>query len=130
MKPSKAIKSEANASVTKWRKVLNLDGWEITVSFMDGVSDKNPQAAAMADFGTWVYKSAGLSFFDPFYALDYEQRDETVLHELVHVVLSPLTVGIIQRQFNEQYVTQSMFDDCHERTTQELTNIISAFYKL
>lgn len=129
MKPSKAIKSETNASVAKWKKALNLDGWEIEVSFMDGVSDKNPQVAAIANFGTWVYKSAGLSFFDPFYVLDAEQRDETILHELLHVVLSPLTVGVIQRQFNEQYVTQTMFNDYHERTTQELTNIISALKK-
>ncbi len=124
MKPSKAIRDEINASVAKWRKVLGLDRWEIEVSIMDGVNEKDPRAAAVADFQTWIYKSAGLSFFDPFYGLDAEQRDETVLHELIHVVLAPLTAGVIQRQFNEQYVTQTMFNDYHERTTQELTNII------
>jgi hypothetical protein len=123
MKPPKNIKPEALTSIGKWKKALGMKDWDIMLRLMDGPSE-NGKASAVIDFSTWVYKSADISLFDPFYTLDADQRDEAILHELCHAFLAPLTAGVIQRMFNEQHVPQFMFDDYHERTVQELANLV------
>ncbi len=125
MKYKKSDKKFVLSSLNKWKKVLNLDCWSIEVKFFDGASDDNSEAAAIASFQTWVYKTATISIFSPFYKMDDKEKDDTVLHELLHVVLSPLTAGIIQPMFHEKHVPQIMFNDMHEMVTQDLTNIIS-----
>lgn len=125
MKYRKKDKKFVLDSLSKWKKRLNLDNWSIEVKFVDGSYDEVAEAAAVANFGTWVYKQASITVFTPFYRMDDKEKDEAILHELMHVVLAPLTVGVIQHMFHEKHVPQIMFNDLHEIVTQDLTNIIS-----
>lgn len=87
-KEYKATKVRIQKMLKKWRPAGF--GWfHISYSY-EREHDENPRLAAKCDVD-WQYKSAHITFFAPVMSeLDDERLENTVVHELCHVLISPI----------------------------------------
>lgn len=77
----------------KWKKRLGLEHWEIELLFMDSLSGLEDQADDFLITGTtevrWNYFEARIKYYLPRCVQKTDEAlERTVLHELVHVLLS------------------------------------------
>ena len=117
MKRSQIIKR-----VTYWQNKMGLTNWDIEISF-DKVPvkrrDEWGRGIASVDTNT-TYKFATIRFYpEEVWAVE----DSTIIHELLHCLLSPL-VGMMQANFKSEKKRKDWLDYFHEQTISELERII------
>ena len=73
-----------------WQHRLGLDNWEIQQTFLDTIEGDNASTMAETD-AQWQYESATIKWYLPTIAGHSDERiEQTLVHELVHVLLSPM----------------------------------------
>lgn len=100
-------KKRVGGYLTKWQGPMGLRWWKIDVIW-DRSYCENPGIAASTDMTRWRYREADITFYLPKIA---DEKDEvvekTVIHELCHVLLSPISTNMedlnsdYQKQINE-----------------------------
>ena len=97
-------KKRVLAAYHKWKPLLKLDNWKITLEILD--EEESPQTeyprgelrvvdsrleAVMKNYADPYYLDAGITVYAPtLESYSDEDIEEFVLHELMHIILSPL----------------------------------------
>lgn len=94
---------EIRGFIDYWSPVLGLSGWTFDVNYVPGLcSDASVRARCAALF---EYRTAKLEFFLSAYIADLAiDREDTVVHELVHCLIDPLNVDETARKMLEMVV--------------------------
>lgn len=119
MKPTKKQKKFVIDAVSKWRPILYLHKWDFEVDFMS--HDDGPASAEITPLHQ--YYKATITIFPKFWSSSDDKKEETIVHELLHAVTSPI-VAQFQEMLEDRHVTLSCFNQFKEAVTQHLTNII------
>lgn len=96
-------RNRIQASVTKWDCLI--PGWcDVDHVFIEGLHDEDPDTLAET-FANWKYHNAKVKWYLPVAcAMTDDYLEGTVVHELVHVLLSP-----VEQRIPSKYEEQSEF---------------------
>lgn len=110
-------KKRVQKYVDKWFKTLGL-GW-FTINFeWSREPDSSEGGTAGRTYSQWQYRSATITFFLPVLAQhDDDTVERTVVHEMVHVLLS----GIAQNMVHDD---ETLSNQVNEYTTETVTAAI------
>lgn len=116
---------KVNRWIRKWQRLFLLDHWDIYYSEAEK-RDSEPSLLAEINIRT-RYMEADLQIFPYFWEAvgDYgtdKYREETVAHELAHIIVSPL-VQLIERARAGQLVTEANMNDAQEEATESISRI-------
>ena len=86
-------KSRIRALFDRWRDVLSLDEWEVTLNYRDGEFVKNDGTGSANAIGltavAWEYRRAAIDFrCDMTVDEDDDELEYIVLHEAMHILLN------------------------------------------
>lgn len=88
-------RNRIRAAFDRWRNVLGLDEWEVTLEYSDGEfikDDGEPSRSALAvTFVSWEYRRASIHWNTA--KVEHESDDEldyAMVHEAMHVLLNGL----------------------------------------
>lgn len=99
-------KKRVGKFLTKWQAPMGLRWWDIQV-VCDRRYCSKPSVAAETDMNLWKYRTATITFYLPKIAESSDTEVENVVvHELCHVLLSPISVNMVD--LNEDYQQQVM----------------------
>ncbi len=130
MKKNKAPELSADRKkllklLEEWKEKLFLHQWTICVGYMH----KDDEQGTLADIeAKHEYFDATVRIFPSFWAMPEERRESTLVHELVHAVLSPIA-SAYEDMSEGKFVSQTSFGKLNEFTTQHVTNIIMSLKK-
>lgn len=92
-KDFEATKEEIRRLVDKWRPLLCLDDYTVTLTYSRERCSEDPfRGAYTSTF--WVYRDAEITFYVPQLKNSYKTLESLVLHELVHIVLAPISSNL------------------------------------
>jgi hypothetical protein len=87
---NRQAKSRIQASVRLWKHLIP-PGWTVRHLFIEGKVDTESADVVAETDAAWQYHQATIRWSLPAVAgLDQKYLDATVVHELVHVLLSPM----------------------------------------
>ena len=120
-KEREKYRKEVGDVMEKWLKKLHMQGWDLFVFLPEDAGWREPSKDG---FATWVehpYKI--IKLFISEYELDStipkENRDESLLHEAIHVVLWDYAF-----QAESRHTTKNQLQDAEERLCDHLKNVI------
>jgi hypothetical protein len=106
-KEYRELKKRVGKHLTKWQAPMGLRWWDIQIVW-DRSYASNQALAAETDMNLWKYRTATITFYLPKIAELKEDVDveKVVVHELCHVLLSPISVSM--EKLNEPYQVDIM----------------------
>ena len=125
MEYTDAQKTQIADILTKWKEKI-LGKCEIRIEFQsEQVYDNGGCVTADIECSQWKYGIYHMNIYPELFNDDNNWDVENIIvHELVHCALAPLTSGIVDRLFNDKWITQDHFNDMNEFVTSNLTRII------
>lgn len=123
---SAADKKRVQGYISKWADVLFLSHWSWEVGYMP---QDDGEKGTLADIEAQPeYLSARIRIFPCFWTLSAERQERTIVHELCHAVISPVS-GAYEDLMDGNHVSQTSFGKLNEATTQHIANIILSLHK-
>lgn len=118
-------KKKVLSLLEEWKSTLFLDQWTINIGYMH----KDDEQGTLADIeAKHEYFDATVRIFPSFWSLPEDRRESTLVHELIHAVISPVASGY-EDMAEGKFVSQTSFSRLNEATTQHITNIIMSLKK-
>lgn len=106
------LKKQIKSLVTDWRNRLRLDGYTITISFSRDFCREVPERGAITNV-FWAYQDAEITFYLSLLKDSYKTLEEIVVHELVHILLAPISSNL-----------EPGFEQQHEFTCENIARIL------
>lgn len=106
---------EVEQYVARWKDALQLSTWRVRIFHMAEPYTDDPEISAATE--VWYrYYEVRIHVYPPFWLKTPEDREHTIVHELVHAILGELCDLV-----NEELVTKKHLEDVQERTTELVT---------
>lgn len=108
---------------SKWQRLLSLQNWYIAVK----------RGAGLADWvnieGRWPHNYRHVEFFvgNSFFAMDEEGKDQCIIHELVHLMVAPIT-DFINNEFADDGVIVGHYRHVEESVVDQIATSIQKLY--
>lgn len=123
---NKAEREKVKGYINKWAHILFLNNWTISLAYL---TQDEPDKGTLADIEAQPeYFSASIRIFPCFWKLDAEGQERTIVHELCHAVISPVS-GAYEDMMDGNHVSQTSFGKLNEGTTQHIANIVLSLHK-
>ena len=119
---------EINGYVEKWQELLLLDQWDVFVNLHAANKEANP--STLADIvSREQYLEANMEVYPLLWEThDKNYREGTIVHELSHIVTSPLE-RVVERLLDGQHVTRAQYLDALERVTEHVARVAVRLHK-
>ena len=105
-----------------------MPGWaySLTVSY-DGT--KLEDFADMA--GSFQHREASMTLYPPFFDLDVAGQDDTILHEIGHVLQAPLdaTFAVIQEEETSKEVAERLWEETSEGVVSDYAAVFQRLHR-
>lgn len=117
------IKKDVEKYAFEWQKKLLLTHWNLEISWEKDRSDDEAAAwvKRVEDYARAYIYVHEETFFETYTEWGKEKAFQYVLHELVHVLLADYDYLMRAR-----FITQPEYTSVRERTTEQLTRILSS----
>lgn len=98
------LKKRINDLVHEWRHLMKLDRMRINCTFDRSYSSEPAGMAALTTMDRWKYLEFDIHWFLPTLAEydDPEDLEQVVVHELVHVLLAPISRNMVPSDHDYQ----------------------------
>lgn len=116
---TKAQKNEFKETLRQWSGKLHLTNWEFCIFFEK--QDENDTILRV--FPDPVYCKARIRVFPVFSKIDECQREQAIVHELIHCHLEPMCL-FVKDIFDGKMKTAHDFYDVVEFVTQRLSTVV------
>lgn len=120
-KPSDEQKAQVETQLRFWRNVLFLSNYRIDPCY--DAFDEPDESARATCLPNSIYKFAKITFMPVYFRDDLAAQENSVLHELLHVVLAPLP-HLYDYLLEGKLVTRQQYRDAIEEVTVHLTTVI------
>lgn len=120
-KPTEEQKADVAEAIKYWRNILFLSHYRITPMF-DPYNDEDPDTRASCNPNS-IYKFANITFMPKFFTDDKDGQENSVVHELLHIVVEPLAV-LYRYLLDGKLVTRQQYRDAMEEVVVQLTTAI------
>lgn len=121
-KPTTYQQKQVLASVKKWQKRLILEHYAITVLFEKSDDAEDPQTLAEI-FVSNRYKRASIYIYPKFFKQTKEEREDTIVHELSHILTAPLC-AIANKLHGGEAVYENEYRDANESSTEAVSRAL------
>jgi len=123
MEPTKKQKDEVQRNVKKWKRILYLQDWHFTFTFLHENEDEYAAKIVMNQSYRFATIVINPRFWDE---KDKSIREMAVCHELCHCIVKPVA-QMAEDAANGHGVSQRELMHWVEYVTQHITNV--AFYQ-
>ena len=118
--PFNAQRKEIERIMGPWKDDLGLHNWKVLVQ----LSERNCREGYAADIAPrHEYHEALLTVYPLFWKQPKEEKEETLVHELIHAIISPISSGY-EDMIEGKFVSRESFTKLNEFTTSHLTTIM------
>ncbi len=104
--------------IKMWAKKLNVDSFKIDFTISEDSSEDSIDNMAEIEISL-AYNNAHIVFFAP--AIRENQLDEVVIHELLHLVLEPLS-SMLYQSMNKKF--EKLVEDTVESTIERIIPVL------
>lgn len=103
-KKYEATKKRIRKFVDKWSKPMGLGWFKIDVTYDRNCSRDGSHTQAETDMSAWRYHEFTITFYiTDVMELSDEELENTVVHELVHCLLAPISCNMRETDTNSDY---------------------------
>lgn len=102
-------KARIKRLLAKWVTVFEMEQWEMKYSYPREYCEEEPDTIAHT-FGRWQYRHGTITFFLPVTSSkSVGSLERTIIHELLHVLLLPMSQNLNEGHEHEnEYTTVSL----------------------
>jgi len=120
------IKKLFDTHTRKMRDFLNLAEWEITTCIVDGLFLNSERSTTMVCTVQINYLRATIQAFDPACKCTEEELEETLMHELCHIITEPMYQSAIDNASPQE---NTHLQRLREQETERIARIAIKGYR-
>lgn len=101
-----------------WAKKLSVDNYKIDFTISEDSSSDDINIEAEIDISL-AYLRASITFFEP--AITENSLDDTIIHELLHIIFEPLS-SMLQQSMGKKY--DKLVEDTTESAIEKIVPVL------